>query len=62
MPPKRDPYSLLPLTPTMFHVLVARRLQIRPSPTMSREDRIFKGLLRLFPAEFRGDFGDGERW
>ena len=23
MPPKRDPYSLLPLTPTMFHVLVA---------------------------------------
>ena len=46
----------------MFHVLVARRLQIRPSPTMSRADRIFKGLLRLFPAEFRGDFGDGERW
>jgi putative ABC transport system permease protein len=25
---------------------------------MSRADRIFKRLLRLFPAEFRGDFGD----
>ena len=62
MPSRRDPHSLLPLTPAMFHVLVARRLQIRPSPTMSRADRIFKGLLRLFPAEFRGDFGDGERW
>jgi putative ABC transport system permease protein len=25
---------------------------------MSRADRIFRRLLRLFPAEFRGDFGD----
>src|SRR2546430_218275 len=25
---------------------------------MSRADRIFKRLLRLFPSEFRGDFGD----
>src|SRR5919201_710051 len=25
---------------------------------MSRSDRIFRRLLRLFPAEFRGDFGD----
>ena len=25
---------------------------------MSRADRVFKRLLRLFPAEFRGDFGD----
>jgi putative ABC transport system permease protein len=25
---------------------------------MSRADRIFRALLRLFPAEFRGDFGD----
>ncbi len=25
---------------------------------MSRADRIFKRLLRLFPADFRGDFGD----
>jgi len=25
---------------------------------MSRADRFFKRLLRLFPAEFRGDFGD----
>jgi putative ABC transport system permease protein len=25
---------------------------------MSRADRLFKRLLRLFPAEFRGDFGD----
>ena len=25
---------------------------------MSRADRIFKRLLRLFPAEFRGDFGE----
>jgi putative ABC transport system permease protein len=25
---------------------------------MSRSDRLFRQLLRLFPAEFRGDFGD----
>jgi len=25
---------------------------------MSRSDRVFRQLLRLFPAEFRGDFGD----
>src|SRR5882672_9368109 len=25
---------------------------------MSKADRLFKRLLRLFPAEFRGDFGD----
>jgi hypothetical protein len=25
---------------------------------MSRSDRIFRRLLRLFPADFRGDFGD----
>jgi putative ABC transport system permease protein len=25
---------------------------------MSRADRLFRALLRLFPAEFRGDFGD----
>src|SRR5258707_4795581 len=25
---------------------------------MSRADRIYKRLLRLFPADFRGDFGD----
>src|SRR6266545_28493 len=25
---------------------------------MSRADRFFKRLLRLFPADFRGDFGD----
>ena len=25
---------------------------------MSRADRVFRWLLRLFPAEFRGDFGD----
>ena len=25
---------------------------------MSRSDRIFRRLLRLFPAEFRADFGD----
>jgi hypothetical protein len=25
---------------------------------MSRADRIFRRLLRLFPADFRGDFGD----
>src|SRR5262245_37758103 len=25
---------------------------------MSRADRIFRALLRLFPADFRGDFGD----
>src|SRR5215471_9786783 len=25
---------------------------------MSRADRFFRALLRLFPAEFRGDFGD----
>src|SRR5713226_9154013 len=25
---------------------------------MSRADRFFRHLLRLFPAEFRGDFGD----
>src|ERR1700716_2505578 len=25
---------------------------------MSRADRFFRRLLRLFPAEFRGDFGD----
>jgi hypothetical protein len=23
-----------------------------------RSDRIFRGLLRLFPADVRGDFGD----
>jgi hypothetical protein len=26
--------------------------------TVSRGDRFFRRLLRLFPAEFRGDFGD----
>ena len=25
---------------------------------MSRADRFFRRLLRLFPADFRGDFGD----
>jgi hypothetical protein len=25
---------------------------------MSRSQRFFRALLRLFPAEFRGDFGD----
>jgi len=25
---------------------------------MSRSERLFRALLRLFPAEFRGDFGD----
>src|SRR5262249_3334235 len=30
----------------------------RPSSDMSRADRLFRALLRLFPAEFRGDFGD----
>ena len=27
-------------------------------PTSSWHERLFRALLRLFPAEFRGDFGD----
>jgi hypothetical protein len=27
-------------------------------PGGSRADRLFRLLLRLFPSEFRGDFGD----
>src|SRR5437764_10491135 len=30
----------------------------RRCSSMSRADRIFRRLLRLFPADFRGDFGD----
>src|SRR5712692_3149822 len=30
----------------------------RRCSNMSRADRIFRALLRLFPADFRGDFGD----
>src|SRR2546427_8651174 len=30
----------------------------RRCSNMSRAERIFRALLRLFPAEFRGDFGD----
>src|SRR5687767_12211233 len=29
-----------------------------PKPSLPLPDRIYRALLRLFPAEFRGDFGE----
>src|SRR5438874_1168457 len=34
------------------------RLEPQTRIRMSRAERLFRRLLRLFPADFRGDFGD----
>jgi len=48
MPPKRDPQSLLPLTPAMFHVLVALADgETHGYAIMKEVERLTSGAVRL---------------